>query len=48
MPTRSLFGLRGELLTLTRGTALMSHTYYDHQPPAGECRDRNVGALDQR
>ena len=36
MPTRAIFGLRGELLTLTRGTAVMSHTYYDHQPLAGE------------
>ena len=36
MPTRAIFGLRGELLTLSRGTAVMSHTYYDHQPLAGE------------
>ena len=35
MPTRAIFGLRGELLTLTRGTAVMSHTYYDHQPWSG-------------
>jgi GTP-binding protein len=45
MPTRAIFGLRGELLTLTRGTAVMSHTYYDHQPLAGEIPGRNVGAL---
>ncbi|HEX5274559.1 MAG TPA: translational GTPase TypA [Candidatus Rubrimentiphilum sp.] len=45
MPTRAIFGLRGELLTLTRGTAVMSHTYYDHQPWMGELPSRNVGAL---
>jgi GTP-binding protein len=45
MPTRAIFGLRGELLTLTRGTAVMSHTYYDHQPWQGELPGRGVGAL---
>ena len=45
MPTRAIFGLRGELLTLTRGTAIMSHTYYDHQAFAGELPGRHVGAL---
>jgi GTP-binding protein len=45
MPTRAIFGLRGELLTLSRGTAVMSHTYYDHQPLAGEIPTRAVGAL---
>jgi GTP-binding protein len=45
MPTRAIFGLRGELLTLTRGTAVMSHTYYDHQEWQGELPGRNIGAL---
>jgi GTP-binding protein len=45
MPTRAIFGLRGELLTLTRGSAVMSHTYYDHQEWQGELPGRNVGAL---
>jgi GTP-binding protein len=45
MPTRAIFGLRGELLTLTRGTAVLSHTYYDHQTWQGELPERNVGAL---
>jgi GTP-binding protein len=45
MPTRAIFGLRGELLTLTRGTAIMSHTYYDHQEWQGELPGRAVGAL---
>jgi GTP-binding protein len=45
MPTRAIFGLRGELLTLSRGTAIMSHTYYDHQPLAGSIPGRSNGAL---
>jgi GTP-binding protein len=45
MPTRAIFGLRGELLTLSRGTAVMSHTYHDHQPYAGELPGRSVGVL---
>jgi GTP-binding protein len=45
MPTRALFGLRGELLTLTRGTAVINHTYYDHQPLAGEIPRRSTGVL---
>jgi GTP-binding protein len=45
MPTRAIFGLRSELLTLTRGTAVLSHTYYDHQPWQGELPGRSVGAL---
>jgi GTP-binding protein len=45
MPTRAIFGLRGELLTLSRGTAIISHTYYDHQPVAGDMPGRSNGAL---
>ena len=45
MPTRAIFGLRGELLTLTRGTAVLSHTYYDHQEWQGELPGRSVGTL---
>jgi GTP-binding protein len=45
MPTRALFGLRNELMTLTRGTAVINHTYFDHQPLAGDIPHRNVGAL---
>ncbi|HEY1655963.1 MAG TPA: translational GTPase TypA [Candidatus Tumulicola sp.] len=45
MPTRAIFGLRGELLTLTRGTAIMSHTYYDHQEWLGDLPGRGTGAL---
>lgn len=45
MPTRAIFGLRGELLTLSRGTAMLSHTYYDHEPWQGDLPGRNIGAL---
>jgi GTP-binding protein len=45
MPTRALFGLRNELLTQTRGTAVINHTYYDHQLLAGEMPGRNTGVL---
>jgi len=45
MPTRAIFGLRGELLTLSRGTAVMSHTYYDHEPWQGELPGRPCGVL---
>ena len=45
MPTRAIFGLRGELLTLSRGTAVMSHVYYTHEPVAGDIPGRSVGAL---
>src|SRR6202049_1005193 len=43
--TRALFGLRGELLTLSRGTVVMSHVYHDHQPQESQASDRGLGAL---
>jgi GTP-binding protein len=43
--TRALFGLRGELLTLSRGTVIMSHTYHDHQPLEQLPSERGFGAL---
>jgi len=43
--TRALFGLRGELLTLSRGTVVMSHVYHDHQPQESQASDRGFGAL---
>jgi len=43
--TRALFGLRGELLTLSRGTAVMSHTYHDHEKQEALPADRAFGAL---
>lgn len=43
--TRALFGLRGELLTLSRGTAVMSHTYHDHEAQENLPPERAFGAL---
>jgi GTP-binding protein len=43
--TRALFGLRGELLTLSRGTAIMSHTYHDHEEQEALPPERGHGAL---
>ncbi|MBV8163423.1 MAG: translational GTPase TypA, partial [Candidatus Eremiobacteraeota bacterium] len=43
--TRALFGLRGELLTLSRGTVIMSHTYHDHRPQEPLPAERSFGAL---
>lgn len=43
--TRALFGLRGELLTLSRGTAVMSHTYHDHEEQVALPPERSFGAL---
>jgi GTP-binding protein len=43
--TRALFGLRSELLTLSRGTAVMSHTYHDHEEPEALPPERSHGAL---
>ena len=45
MPTRALFGLRSELLTLSRGTAVISHTYHDHEVQEALPADRAFGAL---
>jgi GTP-binding protein len=43
--TRALFGLRGELLTLSRGTAIMSHNYHDHEEQEALPPERSHGAL---
>ena len=43
--TRALFGLRGELLTLSRGTVVMSHTYHDHHAQESLPAERSFGAL---
>ncbi len=45
MPTRALFGLRGELFTLTRGTAVINHIYYDHEELEPLPSERGFGAL---
>ncbi len=44
-PARGLIGLRGELLTETRGTAVMSHVFDGYQPYKGDIPGRRTGAL---
>jgi len=45
IPTRGLIGLRRELLSETRGTAVLNHTFERFEPHAGELRRRSGGAL---
>lgn len=45
IPARGLIGLRGELLTETRGTAVMNHVFDGYQPYKGEIPGRRTGAL---
>ena len=45
VPARGLIGFRTELLTETRGTALIHHIYERHEPWAGTIRSRNRGSL---
>ncbi|WP_298431748.1 translational GTPase TypA [Geobacter sp.] len=45
VPARGLIGLRGELLTETRGTAVMTHTFHDYAPYRGDIPGRKNGVL---
>jgi len=45
VPARGLIGLSGELLTETRGTAVMSHVFDGYQPYKGDIPGRRTGAL---
>jgi GTP-binding protein len=42
---RGLIGIRGELLTQTRGTAQLHHAFYDYEPYGGEIRTRLTGSM---
>jgi GTP-binding protein len=44
-PTRGLIGYLGELLTDTRGTAIMNRLFHDYQPYKGEIGGRVNGVL---
>ncbi len=41
--SRALMGFRNELLTMTRGTGVMSQTFFEYQPFKGEVPRRSVG-----
>ena len=45
VPARGLIGLRGELLTDTRGTAVLTHTFHDYAPYKGDIPGRKNGVL---
>jgi GTP-binding protein len=45
VPARGLVGFRTELMTETRGTALLHHVYEGMEPWAGEIRPRRSGSL---
>lgn len=45
IPTRGLFGFRSQLLTLTRGTGILNHSFHSYVPHCGELARRNNGVL---
>jgi GTP-binding protein len=44
-PTRGLIGYQGELLTDTRGTAIMNRIFHTYAPHKGEIQGRRTGVL---
>src|SRR5690242_4798945 len=44
-PTRGLIGYQGELLTDTRGTAIMNRLFHGYTPYKGEIQGRRTGVL---
>jgi GTP-binding protein len=44
-PTRGLIGYQGELLTDTRGTAIMNRLFHDYAPYKGDVQGRRNGVL---
>jgi GTP-binding protein len=44
-PTRGLIGYQGELLTDSRGTAIMNRLFHGYQPFKGEVQGRRTGVL---
>jgi GTP-binding protein len=44
-PTRGLIGYQGELLSDTRGTAVMNRIFHEYAPHKGEIRGRHTGVL---
>ncbi len=44
-PTRGLIGYQGELLSDTRGTAVMNRIFHEYAPHKGEIKGRHTGVL---
>ena len=45
VPARGLIGVRGEMLTGTRGTAQLHHAFENYEPWQGEIRTRTTGSM---
>jgi GTP-binding protein len=45
IPARGLIGLRGEVMTETRGTGVLTHTFPDYAPYKGDIPGRKNGVL---
>ncbi len=45
IPSRGLIGLRGRMLTATRGEAVMHHVFWDYEPYKGDVPGRPNGVL---
>ncbi|ADP71182.1 GTP-binding protein TypA [Rhodomicrobium vannielii ATCC 17100] len=45
VPTRGLIGYQGELLTDTRGTAIMNRLFHNYMPHKGDIQGRRAGVL---
>ena len=45
IPSRGLLGIRGDLLSATRGTAIIHHTFEKWAPLEGEIKPRSQGSL---
>ena len=45
VPSRGLIGIRGEVLTQSRGTAQLSHSFECYEPWLGEIRTRQAGSM---
>jgi len=45
IPTRGMIGLRSQLLTATRGTAVIDSVFHSYQPYAGDIDQREKGSL---
>jgi GTP-binding protein len=45
VPARGLIGVRGEMMTSTRGTAQLHHAFENYEPWQGEIRTRTTGSM---
>lgn len=45
IPARGLIGFRGDFIRMTRGEGIMSHSFLDYRPLAGEIESRRNGVL---